>query len=311
MQKQSIFKCKIITIFIFYIFFATQSYGLQNKILFKVNNEIITSIDLLDEVEYIKLLNTNLNNLSKEKLFEIAKRSIIKEKIQKLQIQKLYSSTEVEKKYLDLLLKEFIRKVNLNSKEELQKLINSKGIKMERILEKIKTEILWNQIIVNKFSKKIKINKQKIRENIISNNFQKSYLLAEIVFNLESETLNEKYEIIKNEIFKNGFNNAASIFSISESAKDGGKIGWIKLSSLNDKIKQEIISINKSEFTKPILIPGGFIILKIEDEKKIKIVDNIEDEVESISRVSANKQLNQFSNIYFNKIKKEFDIDEL
>ena len=182
---------------------------------------------------------------------------------------------------------------------------------MERILEKIKTEILWNQIIVNKFSKKIKINKQKIRENIISNNFQKSYLLAEIVFNLESETLNEKYEIIKNEIFKNGFNNAASIFSISESAKDGGKIGWIKLSSLNDKIKQEIISINKSEFTKPILIPGGFIILKIEDEKKIKIVDNIEDEVESISRVSANKQLNQFSNIYFNKIKKEFDIDEL
>ena len=311
MQKQSIFKCKIITIFIFYIFFATQSYGLQNKILFKVNNEIITSIDLLDEVEYIKLLNTNLNNLSKEKLFEIAKRSIIKEKIQKLQIQKLYTSTEVEKKYLDLLLKEFIRKVNLNSKEELQKLINSKGIKMERILEKIKTEILWNQIIVNKFSKKIKINKQKIRENIISNNFQKSYLLAEIVFNLESETLNEKYEIIKNEIFKNGFNNAASIFSISESAKDGGKIGWIKLSSLNDKIKQEIISINKSEFTKPILIPGGFIILKIEDEKKIKIVDNIEDEVESISRVSANKQLNQFSNIYFNKIKKEFDIDEL
>ena len=311
MQKQVKFLCKIITIFIICIFFSTESYGLKNKILFKVNNEIITSIDLLNEVEYIKLLNTNLNNLSKEKLFEIAKRSIIKEKIQQLQIQKLYTSSEVEKKYLDLLLNEFIRKANLNSKEELQNLINSKGIKMERILEKIKTEILWNQIIVNKFSKKIKINKQKIRENIISNNFQKSYLLSEIVFNLENETLNEKYEIIKNEIYKNGFNNAASIFSVSQSSKDGGKIGWIKLSSLSDKIKKEIVSINKNNFTKPILIPGGFIILKIEDEKKVKIVNNIEEEVESISRVSANKQLNQFSNIYFNKIKKEFNINEL
>ena len=311
MQKQFKFLCKNIIIFIFYMFFATQSYGLQNKILVKVNNEIITSIDLLNEVEYIKMLNTNLKNLSNEKLFEIAKKSIIKEKIQQLQTQKLYTSTEVEKKYLDLLLNEFIRKANLNSREELQELINSKGIKIERILEKIKIEILWNQIIVNKFSKKIKINKQKIRENIVSNNFQKSYLLSEIVFNLESETLNEKYKTIKNEIFKNGFNNAASIFSISQSAKDGGNIGWIKLSSLNDKIKQEILSTDKNNFTKPIVIPGGFIILKIEDEKKVKIVDNIDEEVESVSRAAANKQLNQFSNIYFNKIKKEFDINEL
>ena len=311
MQKKTKLMCKIIIIFRFFIFFVTQSYALQNRILFKVNNEIITSVDLLNEVEYVKLLNTNLNNLSKEKLFEIAKKSIMKEKIQKLQTQKFFTDTEVEKKYLDLLLNEFIRKANINSKEELQKIINSKGIKLERILEKIKTEILWNQIIVNKFTDKIKINKQKIREDIISNNFQKSYLLSEIVFNLESETLNEKYEIIKKEIFKNGFKNAASIFSISDSAKNGGEIGWIKLSSLNKKIKKEILSTGKNNFTKPILIPGGFIILKIVDEKNVKIIDDIEKEVESISRISVNKQLNQFSNIYFNKIKKEFEISEL
>ena len=311
MYSLSKFICKILIFFSFYIFFANQSYAFQNKILFKVNNEVITSIDLLIEVEYIKLLNTNLNKLSQEKIFEIAKKSIIKEKIQKLQTQKLFSNTEVEKKYLNLLLNELIRKTNLNSKVELQELINSKGIKMERIEEKIKIEILWNQVILNKFSKKIKINKQKIKENIISNNIQKSYLLSEIVFNLENETLDKKYQIIKNEILKNGFNNAASIFSISESAKDGGQIGWIKLSALNDKIKREIISINKNDFTKPIVIPGGFIILKIEDEKNVKIVDNLEMEVENISRASANKQLNQFSNIYFNKIKKEFNINEL
>ena len=311
MQIISKFLYKIITILSFILLFITQSFAIQNKILFKVNNEIITSIDLLNEIEYIKLLKNNLNNLSQKKLFEIAKKSIIKEKIQKLQIQKLYTDTNVEEKYLDLLINEFIKKTNLNSKEELKELINSKGIKMKRIEEKIKTEILWNQIIVNKFSKKIKINKKKIRENIISNNLQKSYLLSEIVFDLENEKLEQKYKKIKSEILKNGFNNAASIYSISDSAKDGGKIGWIKLSSLNEKIKKEILSTNKNNFTKPILIAGGFIILKIEDEKNYKILDNIDKEVENISRLSANKQLNQFSNIYYNKIKKEFDINEL
>ena len=311
MYSLSKFICKILIFFSFYIFFANQSYAFQNKILFKVNNEVITSIDLLIEVEYIKLLNTNLNKLSQEKIFEIAKKSIIKEKIQKLQTQKLFADIEVEKKYLDLLLNELVMKTNLNSIEQLQKLINSKGIKMDRIEEKIKTEFLWNQIIINKFSKKIKIDKQKIKENIISNNIQESYLLSEIVFNLENETLEQKFKIIKNEILKNGFNNAASIFSISESAKDGGKIGWIKLSSLNEKIKKEVVNTNKYNFTKPIVIPGGFIILKIEDKKNVRIVDNLEKEVENIARVSANKQLNQFSNIYFNKIKKEFEINEL
>ena len=311
MYSLSKFICKILIFFSFYIFFANQSYAFQNKILFKVNNEVITSIDLLIEVEYIKLLNTNLNKLSQEKIFEIAKKSIIKEKIQKLQTQKLFADIEVEKKYLDLLLNELVMKTNLNSIEQLQKLINLKGIKMDRIEEKIKTEFLWNQIIINKFSKKIKIDKQKIKENIISNNIQESYLLSEIVFNLENETLEQKFKIIKNEILKNGFNNAASIFSISESAKDGGKIGWIKLSSLNEKIKKEVVNTNKYNFTKPIVIPGGFIILKIEDKKNVRIVDNLEKEVENIARVSANKQLNQFSNIYFNKIKKEFEINEL
>ena len=311
MYSLSKFICKILIFFSFYIFFANQSYAFQNKILFKVNNEVITSIDLLIEVEYIKLLNTNLNKLSQEKIFEIAKKSIIKEKIQKLQTQKLFADIEVEKKYLDLLLNELVMKTNLNSIEQLQKLINLKGIKMDRIEEKIKTEFLWNQIIINKFSKKIKIDKQKIKENIISNNIQESYLLSEIVFNLENETLKQKFKIIKNEILKNGFNNAASIFSISESAKDGGKIGWIKLSSLNEKIKKEVVNTNKYNFTKPIVIPGGFIILKIEDKKNVRIVDNLEKEVENIARVSANKQLNQFSNIYFNKIKKEFEINEL
>ena len=123
--------------------------------------------------------------------------------------------------------------------------------------------------------------------------------------------MDQKYSKIKKEINQNGFENAASTYSISDSSKDGGKLGWIKFNSLSENIKKEILKINKKDFTKPILIPGGFIILKIEDEKNAPIIKDIDTEIENISRTIANNPLNQFTNIYFNKIKKEFEIDEL
>ena len=300
--------------YIFLIFFyslISNSYGFQNKIVFKVNNEIITSIDILNEIEYRKLLNKNINKLPVERQLEIAKKSLIREKIRKIEISKFFVDTNIKDEQLEPVIKELIKKTKFESKDKLKKFLNSKNIKLDTFVEKIKIEILWNQLIINKFSKNLKIDKVKIKEDILKNNIQKNYLLSEIVFDLENESLDQKYSKIKKEINQNGFENAASTYSISDSSKDGGKLGWIKFNSLSENIKKEILKINKKDFTKPILIPGGFIILKIEDEKNAPIIKDIDTEIENISRTIANKQLNQFSNIYFNKIKKEFEIDEL
>ena len=218
---------------------------------------------------------------------------------------------EVEEKYLNLLLDEFTKRLDLKSRNELKSFVTSKGIKMETVEKKIKKEILWNQLIVSKFSKDLKINKDKIRTDILKNNLQKEYLLSEIIFDLNnSEKLEDKFDIIKKEISKNGFENAALIHSISNTSNNGGKLGWIKANSLNKKIKNEITNIGNTSYTNPIVIPGGFLILKIEEERETNIVNNIEKEIELISKEIANKQLNQFANIYFNKIKKEIEINE-
>ena len=298
----------LISLSCFFIFSNAATF--ENKILFKVNNEIITSLDLLDEIEYIKLLNKQLVKLENEKIFEIAKNSAIREKIKIIELSKFFETLEVEEKYLDLLLEEFKKKLNIKTDKQFNDVINASDLSVKKIEEKIQIEILWNQLIINKFSKDIKIDKDKIKENILENNLQKEYLLSEIVFNLDNENLESKFDIIQEEISNSGFENAASIYSISNTSNNGGKLGWIKINSLNKKIKKEILKTQIKNYTNPIVIPGGFLILKIEDEKETNIVNDIEKEIEIISREIANKQLNQFANIYFNKIKKEVQIDE-
>ena len=302
---------KILVLIIFFANLNLESQSYENKILFKVDNEIITSIDLLNEIEYRKLLNIKLGELPKEKLFEIGMKFLIREKVKKIEISKFFVDLQIDDENLNLILNDFIKKTNFKTIDEFQKFLNYKNIKIETFIEKMKTEILWNQMIVTKFSKNLKIDKLKIKREILKNNIQKSYLLSEIVFNLNNENIEEKYNKIKEVINLSGFENAASTFSVSDSAEEGGKLGWVKFNSLSDNIKKEILLINKEEFTKPILIPGGFLILKIEDEKNTSIIEDIDSEIENISRTIANKQLNQFSNIYLNKIKKELKIDEL
>ena len=301
-------------IFFFLLLFSsivTQSQSNQNKILFKIDNEIITSIDILHEIEYRNILNKRISDLPKDRQFEIAKKSLIREKIKKIEVSDFFVDINLNDEQLEPFLKEFIRKTNLKSKDQLQKLLKSKKIEFEIFKEKLKIEALWNQLILNKFSKNIKINKIKIKEDILKENTQMEYLLSEIVFSVENENYEKKYNEIKKEINQNGFEIAASTYSISDSSQEGGKLGWVKFNSLNDKIKNEISKINKKDVTKPIIIPSGFLILKINDEKLVENVKDIDLEVENVSRLIANKQLNQFSNIYFNKIKKKIDINEL
>ena len=305
------FKIKIVIFFVLILFFNNKIYALENKILFKVDNEIITSIDILNEIQYLSLLNKNLSNLKKENIFEIAKNSIIKEKIKIIELSRYLEKLEVEQKYYELFLNDYIKNLDVSSLENFERLILEKGIKIENIQQKIKVELLWNQLIFSKFSKDIKINKKKIKEEILKNNLQNEYLISEIVFNLDQgQQLNTKLNLIKSEIKDNSFSNAALIHSISNSSNNGGRLGWIKLNSLNSKIKNQILKTKVNGITEPIVIPGGFIILKINDVRKTKIVNNIDKEVELVVREISNKQLNQHSIIYFNKIKKEIEINE-
>ena len=302
---------KIFIQLLFLFSILNSTYALENKILFKIDNEIITSFDLFHEIEYLKLLNKNLNNLDNDKIFEIGKNSIIRDKIKELELSKYYEKFGIDQNYFDLLISNLLKKLNLQTINDLEKILNEKNINMVFIKEKITKEVLWNQLILSKYSKDIKINKKKIKNEILKNNYQKEYLLSEIVFNLKkNENLESKYNQIKSEINSNGFSNAALIFSNSDTSKNGGKLGWVKINSLNKKIKNEIKSQKIGDISNPIVIPGGFLVIKIEDQRDTKIINDIDREIEIIANEIANKQLNQFSNIFFNKIKQEVKIHE-
>ena len=303
---------KLILALIFYLGFSVNGFTIENKILFKVNNEIITSVDILNEIKYLNLLNKNLENFDKYKIYEVAKNSIIKNKVKENELKKFFKKLEVDEKYLNQITIKYFDKFDLNSIEELKNLLQKHNLILEEIQKKITIQILWNNLIFQKFSKNIKIDKKLIKEEISKKEIQEEFLISEIVFNLKKkETLEKKLAIIKNEIIKNNFSNAAILYSISDTAINGGKVGWVRISSLSKKIRDQLYDLNVGEITNPIQIPGGFIILKIENKKENIVKLDVEKEFEKIIKIKTNEQLNQFSNIYYNKIEKDIKIHEL
>ena len=298
-------------IFLINFFINTATLSIENKIILKINNEIITSIDIFNEAKYLKALNPNLKNLDNVKLMQVAKTSMIREKIKELEILK-YNVNEISEVYLENLIKNIYTNIGLKNKEEFENYINSLDIDMSIIKKKIKYEALWNQLIYEKFYKKLKIDREKLIKEIQRNNQKlKSYLLYEIVYNVDQNAESKKvFEKIKKSIGNEGFENTASLFSISESSKLGGNLGWINENSINNKINKEILKLQIGEYTNPILIPGGFLILYIKDKKEIEIEIDIKKELEKKVRSLQNEQLNQYSTIYFKKIKKDILINE-
>jgi len=304
----------ISVIFCILLFFISKPFSLENKILFKVNNDIITSIDIEEEYKYLIALNDNLKKLSQNEIIEIAKKSIIKEKIKIIEINKNFKNPKIPDEILETILENFYRRLNIDNLDDFKKYLISKNVKYQDVKNKIEIESLWNELIIAKFSSKIQINENEIRNNLIKNQekFSKSYLLSEIFFEISnSNQLNKKYQEIIEIIQKKGFENAAASISTSSTANQGGKIGWIDEDALNENLKKILSELNDNEITGPLTMPGGFMILKINEIKKKEKKQNIENELKRIINFKKNNQLNQFSKIYFNKVKINIKINEI
>ena len=302
---------KALTYFLILVFF-NQSNALENKILFKINNEIISTIDLYNETKYLSLLNKDLTNLKKDKIFEISKNSLIREKIKEIELLKNYKTLDIDKKYFDQIMNDYSKRMGFENVKKFNENIKINGLDFETIQNKIKIELYWNQLIVKKFLKDVKIDKNKIKEELAKNLTQKELLLSEIVFNIDTKSnLEKKLEFIQKDIKTKGFSNAALIHGISDTANNGGKIGWIKLSSLNTKIKNELKNIKVGDISNPIVVPGGFLILKIVDQRDVKNNLDINKAIELAVNEKTNEQLNKLSIVYYNKIKKDIQINAI
>ena len=300
---------KYLAIFIMLIYPTASS--IENKILFKVNNKIITSIDLNNEIKYLKALNPNLKNLESNQISEIAKNSLLREKIKEIEISK-YNLGEINQQYLNNIISSIYTNIGLKNIGDFLDYISTFEINLEVIKAKLTTEAFWNQIIYQKYFSKLKIDKNQIKKDIQSTQLTtKSYQLNEIIYSInQTKDYQKLLKDIKESIFENGFENTAAIYSISDSSKNGGNLGWINQNSIDKKILNEINKIKVGQYTQPILIPSGFLIIQVKAEREVEKKIDIEKEFNLRVQSLQNRQLNQYSNIYFKKIKKNILIDE-
>ena len=306
-------KFYILLIITFYSFFLIKlAHSLENRIIYKINNEIITSFDLKKELRYLSLINPKILNLKKNEIFKISERSIVREKIKKIEILNHMSEIKLDETYTNQLIENTYSKIGIKDINEFNKKIESIDISLEEFIEKITIEALWNQMIYDKYKKKIKINKTELEKEISLKRNQTEFELSEIVFNVsKKENFQKKINLIKEDIENKGFENAALIHSISQSRNSGGVLGWINENSLNKKLKNIIKKLKIGEYSDPQTIPGGFLIIKLNDINNKKISVNMKKELNNLIKLKTNQQLNQFSNIYFNKIKKNIKIEKI
>ena len=305
---------RIIVFIILFFSLINFSYSkIQLGIVMKIDNEIITTHDIEQEINYLKALNPRLNQINKNELLVIAKNSVIKEFIKKKEIQK-YKKLDLQNSQIDSVLNNLIQNLNLQNEDQLRNYLNNYDFSVERLKKKIEIENEWKNLVYSKYAKTVKIDKQELIKKIEKFNKDKSsleYNLSEIVFTKKKNlTLEKLFSDIKESIKKNGFENTANLYSISESAKIGGKLGWVKKNNLSERIVDKLNSVEINKYSSPLQIDNNFLIFKINEIRKIQIEIDKEKELDKMIFIETTKQLNKFSNIFYNKLKLNSEISE-
>lgn len=305
---------KIFIYIFFSLIFFIPSKSIESYISFKVNNEIITNIDLDTEYRYLIALNNELKKTNKKTLLRLAKESIIKEKIKKNEIQKFYKFKQSED-LLNSIIENYYKKLGMENFNDFKNYLNENNLDLEVVKNKIEIEMLWNKLIGNLYRNQLNINvkllKKQIEKNFDNNEFVTEFKLSEIIFQITDENnLLAKVNLIKKDIAEQGFKNAANIHSLADSSKFGGEIGWFDEKQLSEKIINIIKKLEIGELSKPFNVPNGYMILKIEDKKQKKIELDKKKLLEQAIIFEKNKQFQQYSIIYYNKIKLNSIISE-
>ncbi len=291
---------------------CTNVYSSEVKIVMKINNEIITNIDVENEYKYLIALNKSLNNLNKETVLELAKNSLEKEIIKRIELEKIY---ELNKKNdtVNLMILNIYEDLGLNSEEEFKNYLKNFGLKFKEVYKKIEIETVWNQMIYAKYKEKVIINEEILKEQILQykKEDREFLFLYELVFDFKNkDEINEKYDEILKSIKVIGFEETVVKYSIANTKMKSGLVGWVDINTLNKKIKNEVINLDIGEISNPISLPSGILLLKVNDKKTEKIEINVDKELEKLIENELTSQLNNYSSIFFNKIKSNQIINE-
>ena len=302
--------------FIVILIFHLLNFETVNSEIFikaKIDNQILTNFDIKNEKNYLLALNPNLRNLPMEEINRYATDSLINENVKRIEIEKGYEILQ-NKKMINKVIKDIYSGLGISNISEFEKYLDEYNINLELVKKKISIEIAWNDYIFNKFNKSILIDENKIRDKISKlskQNKMQNILLSEIIFTInDNESLEIKFNNIKDSINKIGFEETAKIYSVSDSKKNGGKIGWVYKTQLSKKILDEIEKIEVGQLTKPITTPGGFILLKLNDKKDEILNIDEEEQFKKAVNFEKNRQLTVYSTLQYKRVYNRSIINE-
>ena len=284
------------------------------EIVVSIDNKVITNFDIQKEIDYLLALNPSLNNLPKKQIYEIAKESLVREEIKEKEILKYYNINYKDPE-LSLLIENIYNRLNIANENEFNKYLSNFDLSIEIISAKLAIEKAWNRLIFEKFNQLINLDelrlKKELEKNLSQPQTQNRYLISEIIF--QSKDDKEYQEILRNikkTIEENSFETAASIYSISDSSKNGGEIGWVNKNEISDTIYNVLNKLSIGQITQPIKIASGFLIIYLNDIKKEKQEFNFDEELKKMIISEKNRQFNEFSIIHFKKIEQQIFINE-
>ena len=305
---------KLIKLTFFCLIFFSPLNAIESHIVLKVNNEIITNIDLEIEYKYLMILNDELKNADKDTMLKLAKESIIREKLKRNELQ-VYYKLNGKQDFLDEIVKQYYQKINIETPSDFVIFLNENDLELKTVKKKIEIEVMWNRLVGSKYGNQININEEALKKQI-DNSSEKNaliteYELSEIIFQVNDDIeLVNKINLIQQDINEQGFKNSANIHSISDSSKFGGNIGWFNEKQLSKKINLAIKKLSIGEISKPIKITNSFLLLKVENKKQIKNKLDKKKLLAEAILFEQNKQYSQFSIIHYNKVKINSTISE-
>mgnify|MGYP001310387796 FL=1 len=304
------------TIFLILIFFLFTNFSYSKidlQIIMKINNQIVTSYDIEKESNYLLALNPKLNEINKNDLLKLAKKSIVKEMIRKSEILK-YKEINLDNPRNKNILRNIMLNLDFSNQLQFENYLNDFDISIDDLRKKIGIENEWKNLVYSKYSTSIKIDKENLINQIEKSSkeeFSIEYNLSEIVFiKNQNISLKDQSKKILESIEINGFENTANLYSISDSSKVGGKIGWVKKNNLSLEINNELENLKVNSYSDPIKIDNNYLILKINDIKEITVKVDKQKELDKMVMIETSKQLDKFSNIFYNKIKLNSVISE-
>ena len=307
-------KILLISSIIFFFFISKTSYSQKVYILYTIDNNPITNVEINNEITYLKLFNKNLRSMDKEPLVIYATKSIIREKIKEVEVKK-YFKLGLNEEIVNQRINDLVARADIKNIEEFYQLLNNLNLEKDFIKKKLEIEILWNKLIFEKYKDKLSINEEKIQKDLrykIENQTEviEEFKLYEILFTGSTTNIDTEFEKIIKSIDEIGFENTARIFSTSNSSSAGGEVGWVKKTQLADKIYQEIKNLKDNEISNIINAPSGRLILMIKERRASNEKLSFDEEYKKIINFEKNKQLNQFSTIYFKKVELNTAINE-